>query len=86
MYQNKEISEIMKICPNGHKVDCGANFCPVCGSKTHDIGGRFCTNCGCERKENDRFCSQCGMPFGYCPVEKKKEDDFSFFGFLWIDD
>lgn len=72
-------------CPNGHAVSDDMKFCPVCGSEIQDIGIRFCTNCGYKRNETDKFCPQCGKPFGYHQVEKKKNDDSSFFGFLWID-
>ena len=28
----------------------------------------FCTNCGFELRENDRFCAQCAKPTGLGPV------------------
>lgn len=70
-------------CPNGHSVSGDMKYCPICGSKIYDTRGRFCTNCGNERNETDKFCPQCGMPFGYHPVEKEGGDS-SFFGLIMI--
>ena len=30
----------------------------------------FCTNCGFELRENDRFCAQCAKPTGLSPVSE----------------
>jgi phage shock protein C len=30
----------------------------------------YCTNCGIELRENDRFCSQCAAPSGLAPVSR----------------
>ena len=79
----KEIAN-KKGCPNGHSVSGDMKYCPICGSKIDDMGVRFCTNCGNKRNGTDKFCPQCGMPFGYHPVEKEGVDS-SVFGFLWLD-
>lgn len=86
MSGTKDLS-IVKQCPNGHSVSDDMNYCPVCGAEVSLNGIRFCPNCGKERQIQDRFCSNCGFPFEQ-PIGLKREtknDDFSFFGFLWID-
>ena len=79
----KELANI-KRCPNGHSVTDDMRFCPICGAEIAFNGLRFCPNCGKERHLADKFCAQCGNPFVQQPKEEKN-DDFSFFGFLWID-
>ena len=71
-------------CPNGHSVGDDMKFCPVCGAELLVSGMRFCPNCGKERQPNDLFCTNCGFSFEQ-KIKKEKDDDFSFFGFLWID-
>lgn len=79
----KEITKA-KRCPNGHSVTDDMNFCPVCGAEISAVGMRFCPNCGEGRQPSDRFCTHCGFPFEQRPKEELN-DDFSFFGFLWVD-
>lgn len=73
-----------RICPNGHRVGDDMRFCPICGAEITIDGIRFCPNCGQERQSMDRFCTNCGLSFKQ-NIKEKKDDDFSFFGFLWID-
>lgn len=84
----KELACI-KRCPNGHTVNDDMRFCPICGAEIMYGGIRFCPNCGKERQPTDKFCAQCGYPFIQQPIirqsKEEKNDDFSFFGFLWID-
>lgn len=87
MSGTKELANI-KCCPNGHSVTGDMRYCPICGAEIMLSGIRFCPNCGKERNPTDRFCAQCGYPF-MRPIQQPKEksdNDFSFFGFLWIDD
>lgn len=81
-----EESSITRLCPNGHVVSEGMNFCPVCGMEISLAGIRFCPNCGTERQQTDRFCSNCGLAF-FQQQQKivEQRDDSSFFGFVWID-
>lgn len=71
-------------CPNGHVVSVYMRYCPICGSKIIYNGIHFCPNCGKERHSTDNYCVQCGYSF-IQKKQKEKNDDFSFFGFLWID-
>ena len=84
----KELANF-KRCPNGHTVDDDMRFCPICGAEITFGGIRFCPNCGKERQPTDKFCAQCGYPFIQQSIiqqpKEEKNDDFSFFGFLWID-
>ena len=82
-----EESSKTRLCPNGHVVSEGMNFCPVCGKEVSLGEIRFCPNCGTERQISDRFCSNCGLPFFHQPQQRvgEKKDDSSFFGFIWID-
>jgi len=73
-----------RICPNGHHVSCDMRFCPICGAEIGENCMRFCPNCGKERQQGDLFCTNCGFSFEQKGKEDK-DDDFSFFGFLWID-
>ena len=73
-----------KKCPNGHPISEGMKFCPVCGAEIVVGGLRFCPNCGKARQSGDLFCTNCGISFGQKPKEEK-DDDFSFFGFFWMD-
>ncbi|MBR6187889.1 MAG: zinc ribbon domain-containing protein [Prevotella sp.] len=86
MNGTKDLAKV-KRCPNGHAVSDDMKYCPVCGVEISITGIRFCPNCGKERHVTDKFCSNCGFPFEQQIVEKEEEknDDFSFFGFLWID-
>lgn len=79
----KELANIKK-CPNGHVVNDGMKYCPKCGAEVSTIGMHFCPNCGKERQVCDNFCTHCGFPFVQ-PPPKEKNDDFTFFGFLWFD-
>ena len=58
----------MKQCPNGHEVGGEAKFCPICGAEVIDNGTTYCAKCGSERKGTEKFCSQCGTPFGVSPM------------------
>ena len=40
----------------------------------------FCTNCGLELREADRFCSQCGKPTGVGPAPMYKRLTLPFEG------
>lgn len=83
MSGTKEISKLKK-CPNGHPVTDDMNYCPMCGVEIAAIGLRFCPKCGVRRQPSDEFCTHCGFPLEKKPMEEKN-DDFSFFGFFWID-
>ena len=74
----------MKKCPNGHVINDDVKFCPVCGVEISAVGRHFCPNCGKARLATDNFCTYCGFPFMQ-PLKEEKNDDFSFFGFLWFD-
>lgn len=54
----------MKQCPNGHNVGDNVKFCPECGAEIIDNGAKFCAKCGNGRKGTEKFCSQCGTPYG----------------------
>ena len=58
----------MKQCPNGHEVGDRTKFCPNCGAEVADNGTKFCAKCGNKRKGTEKFCSQCGTPFGASPI------------------
>ena len=58
----------MRQCPNGHEVGGEAKFCPICGAEVIDNGTTYCAKCGNERKGTEKFCSQCGTPFGGSPM------------------
>ena len=83
----KEIAN-SKVCPNGHSVNDGMRYCPVCGAEITVNGMGYCPNCGKERHPTDKFCAYCGFPFVsqvVLHVQEEKDDYFSFFGFLWFD-
>lgn len=63
----------MKQCPNGHNVGDNVKFCPECGAEITDNGAKFCAKCGNERKGTEKFCSQCGTPFGQSLIVNDKE-------------
>ena len=63
----------MKQCPNGHEVSDNVKFCPECGAEIIDNGAKFCAKCGNERKGTEKFCSQCGTPFGQSLIVNDKE-------------
>lgn len=63
----------MKQCPNGHEVSDNVKFCPECGAEIKDNGTKFCAKCGNERKGTEKFCSQCGTPFGQSLIVNDKE-------------
>lgn len=64
----------MAYCKNcGTKLDDGAKFCPECGAEIKDNGTKFCAKCGNERKGTEKFCSQCGTPFGQSLIVNDKE-------------
>ena len=63
----------MKQCPNGHEVSDNVKFCPECGAEIIDNGAKFCAKCGNERKGTEKFCSQCGTPFGQSLIVNNKE-------------
>lgn len=57
----------MKQCPNGHDVSDNMRFCPTCGAEVVEDGTLFCTKCGNKRKGTEKFCPQCGTPYGEVP-------------------
>ena len=63
----------MKQCPNGHAVGDNVKFCPECGAEIIENGARFCAKCGNERKGTEKFCSQCGTPYGKSPTSNVSE-------------
>ena len=82
------INKLTKVrrCPNGHTVGDDMRFCPICGTEISSSEICFCPNCGTKRLLKDKFCSNCGLSFFQVPMQKdEKNEDSSFFGFLWID-
>lgn len=67
----------MKQCPNGHEVSDNVKFCPECGAEIKDNGTKFCVKCGNERKGTEKFCSQCGTPYGQSLTNNVSEIEVS---------
>lgn len=67
----------MKQCPNGHEVSDNVKFCPECGAEIKDNGTKFCAKCGNERKGTEKFCSQCGTPYGQSLTSNVSEIEVS---------
>lgn len=67
----------MKKCPNGHEVSDNVKFCPECGAEIKDNGTKFCAKCGNERKGTEKFCSQCGTPYGQSLTSNVSEIEVS---------
>ena len=67
----------MKQCPNGHEVGDNVKFCPECGAEIKDNGTKFCAKCGNERKGTEKFCSQCGTPYGQSLTSNVSEIEVS---------
>lgn len=63
----------MKQCPNGHEVGDNVKFCPKCGAEIIDNCAKYCAKCGNERKGTEKFCSQCGTPYGQSPTSNAAE-------------
>ena len=63
----------MNLCPNGHEVSDNVKFCPECGVEVKDNGAKYCAKCGNERKGTEKFCSQCGTPYGQSPTSNVSE-------------